>query len=42
MKKFTYEIPSLEVVEVQVELGFADSQIQGDFETAGEDAGTWE
>lgn len=41
MKKFTYEIPSLEVVEVMVELGFADSPIQNDFETAEEENGTW-
>lgn len=42
MKKFSYETPSVEYFDVLVEKGFAASQIQSDFEEAGEDTGSWE
>ncbi len=42
MKKFSYEAPALEYFDVRVEQGFAASQVEGDFEEGGEDAGTWE
>lgn len=42
MKRFSYETPTLECIDLLVERGFADSTLGSDFEEVGEDQGTWE
>lgn len=42
MKRFSYETPTMEYFDLLVEQGFAASKLDGDFEEAGEDSGTWD
>lgn len=41
MKKISYEAPSVEYLDVLVEKGFAATDLQGDFEQATEENGSW-